>query len=112
MPRDDDGPGPAHGAVNPVSETNPGPRWLAVLAPAAQRQLRRLPSSDAARARIPILALADDPRPAGAARVQGSDFLRVRSGDLRVVYAIDEEGRQVVVLRVARRSESTYRRVR
>ena len=86
--------------------------WRVILAPAAQRQLRRLPPADAARARIPILALADDPRPAGAARVQGSDFLRVRSGDLRVVYAVDDGAREVVALRVARRSESTYRRVR
>jgi mRNA-degrading endonuclease RelE of RelBE toxin-antitoxin system len=44
--------------------------------------------------------------------VQGSDFLRVRSGDLRVVHAIDDVAREVVVLRVVRRSESTYRRVR
>ena len=94
-----------------MTRTDPGPRWRVVVAPAAQRQLRRLPPSDAARARIPILALADDPRPAGAARVRGSDFLRVRSGDLRIVYAIDEEAREVVVLRVARRSESTYRRI-
>jgi mRNA interferase RelE/StbE len=83
-----------------------------ILAPPAQRQLRRLPPAVAARARAPILALADDPRPAGAARVQGSDFLRVRSGDLRVVYSIDDVAREVVVLRVARRSESTYRRIR
>jgi mRNA-degrading endonuclease RelE of RelBE toxin-antitoxin system len=36
----------------------------------------------------------------------------VRSGDLRVVHAIDDVAREVVVLRVVRRSESTYRRVR
>ena len=82
-----------------------------ILAPAAQRQLRRLPPGDAARARAPILALALDPRPPGATRIQGSDFLRVRSGDLRIVYAVDDAAREVVVLRVARRSESTYRRI-
>ncbi len=83
-----------------------------ILAPAAQRQLRRLPPGDAARARAPILALALDPRPPGATRIQGSDFLRVRSGDLRIVYAVDDAAREIVVLRVARRSESTYRRIR
>ena len=82
-----------------------------ILAPAAQRQLRRLPPGDAARARAPILALALDPRPPGATRIQGSDFLRVRSGDLRIVYAVDDAAREIVVLRVARRSESTYRRI-
>jgi mRNA interferase RelE/StbE len=82
------------------------------LAPAAQRQLRALPPGDAARARAPILALAIDPRPVGATRLAGTDLWRVRSGDLRVVYAVDGEARVVVVLRVARRSESTYRRLR
>ena len=82
-----------------------------ILAPAAQRQLRRLPPGDAARARVPILALALDPRLPGATRIQGSDFLRVRSGDLRIVYAVDDAAREIVVLRVARRSESTYRRI-
>jgi mRNA-degrading endonuclease RelE of RelBE toxin-antitoxin system len=36
----------------------------------------------------------------------------MRVGDLRLVYAIDQETRTVVVLRVARRNESTYRQVR
>jgi mRNA interferase RelE/StbE len=95
-----------------MTRPDPAPRLRVVLAPAAQRQLRRLPPSDAARARDPILALADDPRPAGAARVQGTEFLRVRIGDLRVICVIDEDAHEVAILRVARRSESTYRRVR
>ncbi len=82
------------------------------LAPAAQRQLRRLPPGVAAALRGPILALALDPRPIGATKLVGSSFWRIRVGDLRVIYAIEERARLVVVLRVARRAESTYRRVR
>jgi mRNA interferase RelE/StbE len=78
------------------------------LAPAAQRQLRRLPPGDAARLRGPILALAIDPRPPGATKLAGTDFWRLRIGDLRVVYVVDDD-RLIVVLRVARRSESSYR---
>jgi mRNA interferase RelE/StbE len=81
------------------------------LAPAAQRQLRRLPPGDAARLRAPILALAIEPRPPGAAKLQGSEFWRLRVGSLRIVYLVDDVARLVVVLKVARRSESTYRRV-
>lgn len=80
------------------------------LAPAAQRQLRRLPPGDAARLRGPILALALAPRPPGAVKLAGSDFWRLRVGDLRVVYVVDDASRLVIVLKVARRSESTYRR--
>ena len=84
---------------------------LVELAPAAQRQLRRLPPGDAARLRGPILALAMDPRPPGTMKLTGTEFWRLRVGDLRVIYLIDDPASLVIVLRVARRSESTYRRV-
>ena len=86
-------------------------RYRVDLAPAAQRQLRRLPPGIAASLRGPILALALDPRPPGARKLEGSDFWRLRLGDLRIVYAIDANASVVVVLKVARRSESTHRRV-
>ena len=79
------------------------------VAPAASRQLRRLPPGDAARLRGPILALALNPRPPGATPLVDSDWWRLRVGDLRVIYAIDDTPALVVVLRVARRNESTYR---
>jgi mRNA-degrading endonuclease RelE of RelBE toxin-antitoxin system len=44
-------------------------------------------------------------------RLAGPDFWRLRVGDLRVIYLIDDASNLVIVLRVARRSESTYRRV-
>jgi mRNA interferase RelE/StbE len=82
------------------------------LAPAAQRELRRLPPGDAARLRGPILALAVDPRPPGVARLAGTDLWRLRVGALRVVYLVEDARHLVVVLRVARRAESTYRGLR
>jgi mRNA interferase RelE/StbE len=85
-------------------------RRRVVVAPAAQHQLRRLPPGDAARLRGPILSLGVEPRPPGAVKLAGTDFLRLRVGDLRVVYLIDADG-TVVVLKAVRRSESTYRRL-
>lgn len=87
-------------------------RYRVELAPAAQRELTRLPPGAAAQLRGPILALAIEPRPSSVAKLIGTDFWRLRAGDLRVVYSIDDAARLVVVLRVARRSERTYRRVR
>jgi mRNA interferase RelE/StbE len=57
------------------------------------------------------LALAIDPRPPGVVKLTGTDFWRLRVGDLRIIYVIDETEGLVVVLKVARRSESTYRRI-
>ena len=86
-------------------------RYRVDLAPAAQRQLRSLPPGDAARLRGPILALAIEPRSSGAAKLVDTSFWRLRVGDLRIVYLIDDATSLVVILRVARRSERTYRRV-
>jgi mRNA interferase RelE/StbE len=86
-------------------------RFRIELAPAAQRQLRRLPPGDAAAVRGPILGLADDPRPPTSSKLSGTELWRVRVGQLRVIYTIEEASALVVVLRVARRSESTYRRI-
>ena len=84
-------------------------RFRVELSPAAQRQLRRLPPGDAARLRGPILALALDPRPPGVLKVTGTGYWRLRVGELRVVYVVDDAAGLVVVLRAARRSESSYR---
>ena len=90
--------------------TRRGP-YRVELAPAAARQLQRLPPGEAARLRGPILALALEPRPLGVEKLHGTELWRIRVGRLRVVYAIDEKERLVIVLRVARRAESTYRRL-
>jgi mRNA-degrading endonuclease RelE of RelBE toxin-antitoxin system len=42
-------------------------------------------------------------------KLTGTDFWRLRIADLRVIYQVDDAARLVVVLKVARRSESTYR---
>ena len=81
------------------------------LTPAAQRELRELPPGEAARLRGPILSLAIDPRPPGVVKLTGTDRWRLRVGQLRIVYLIDDASKLVVVLRAARRSESTYRRL-
>jgi mRNA-degrading endonuclease RelE of RelBE toxin-antitoxin system len=72
--------------------------------------LRKLRADDAARLRRPILGLSLEPRPLGSQCLAGSRFLRIREGDLRVVYLVDDAARSVLITRIARRSESTYRR--
>ena len=80
------------------------------LAPAAQRELERLTRQAQERLAGPILALGDEPRPSGVRKVSGVERTwRIRVGDYRVVYDIYEDERLVVVLKVARRDERTYR---
>jgi mRNA interferase RelE/StbE len=52
------------------------------------------------------LALADNPHPAGCKKLEGyKDLWRIRVGDMRVVYVIDDSAKLVSVVRVAHRRE-------
>ena len=53
-----------------------------------------------------ILALADNPRPARCKKLKGyKDQWRVRVGDWRVLYIIDDGAKLVTVTRIAHRRE-------
>jgi mRNA interferase RelE/StbE len=58
-----------------------------------------------ARIAAAIDGLAINPRPAGAAKLAGSDDFRVRVRDYRIVYAVDDSRRIVIVARIAHRRE-------
>jgi mRNA interferase RelE/StbE len=90
----------------------PGAALYAVrFTPAAERELHRLRPDDAARLRRPILGLAVNPRPSGVSAISGTPYLRLRLGDLRVIYQARDDERLVLIVRLARRSERTYRRL-
>lgn len=51
-------------------------------------------------------ALSDDPRPRGSVKLAGrDDRLRVRQGDYRIVYSIDDRERMVTVHKIGHRKE-------
>jgi mRNA interferase RelE/StbE len=60
-----------------------------------------------ARYAIQIERLADDPRPPGCRKLRGyKDLWRVRVGDYRVVYIIEDDNKIVAVTRIAHRREA------
>jgi mRNA interferase RelE/StbE len=77
------------------------------VAATADRQLGKLTRAVQARLDPAIDALADDPRPHGSRKMQGTkSSYRIRVGDYRVIYAVDDQARRVDVLTVAHRRES------
>lgn len=53
-----------------------------------------------------VQALADDPRPPGSEKLAGrKDRLRIRQGDYRVVYSVDDENRSVIVVKFGHRKD-------
>lgn len=80
------------------------------LAPAASRQLRKMDATARRRVQAVIETLAANPRPPGAVRlVGGAGEWRVRSGDYRVVYQIDDGVLVILVVAVGHRRD-IYRR--
>jgi mRNA interferase RelE/StbE len=52
-----------------------------------------------------IRSLADDPRPPGCQKLSGSEKYRVRRGNYRIVYSIQDDRLIVMVVRVAHRRD-------
>jgi mRNA interferase RelE/StbE len=74
--------------------------------PRAQRDLRGLPAQVVQRVLPRIDELAEDPRPQGAKKLSGEkDIWRIRVGDYRVLYAIDDGIRVVEVRKVGHRKD-------
>ena len=72
----------------------------------AQKELDALDDALFSRIDRKILALADNPRPAGCKKLKAYiDHWRVRIGDWRVVYIIDDKAKLVSVTRIAHRRE-------
>ncbi|WP_442543137.1 type II toxin-antitoxin system RelE family toxin [Arthrobacter sp. KN11-1C] len=76
--------------------------------PAALRQLRKLPPEGRRRVQAAIELLAETPRPPGAKKLAGRVEWRVRTGDYRVLYRIDD-GRLVIVVVQAGHRREIYR---
>ncbi len=74
--------------------------------PSARKELEALPDNVLSRVVAKLEALGHTPRPAGCKKLKGyKDHWRVRAGDWRVVYIIDDPGKAVSVTRIAHRRE-------
>lgn len=73
----------------------------------ALRELRKLDKQTARRVLRAVTGLAADPRPAGVRALSGqpAGTMRLRVGDYRVVYVIEDEQIRILVVRVAHRRE-------
>ncbi len=91
-------------------------RYRIEVAPAAERDLRalrrRIGGKDFERICAAVDQLAEDPRPPGVRKIEGTkQAYRVRVGAYRIVYEIYDREGFVLLLRVSRRWEGTYRQL-
>jgi mRNA interferase RelE/StbE len=71
----------------------------------AQRSLDKLPKSDFTAIIEAVKNLAESPRPKGVEKIKSAGLWRIRYGDYRIVYSIDDDNKAVVILRIGHRRE-------
>jgi mRNA interferase RelE/StbE len=80
-------------------------RYKIELRPAAARALRKLDPQIARRVQAAIALLAEDPRPPASRPLRGRPAWRVRVGDYRVIYTIEDDVLLIVVVTVGHRRD-------
>ncbi|MGD1908925.1 MAG: type II toxin-antitoxin system RelE/ParE family toxin [Leptolyngbyaceae cyanobacterium] len=77
-----------------------------LIQPSAQRRLRKLPAAVQKDLIALIERLADDPRPSNCKKLKGrQNRYRVRSGDYRIIYSIEDSTLVVRVIKVGHRRD-------
>jgi len=71
----------------------------------AQKELAQVPAGDYERLVEAIHSLGDNPRPSGCRKLSGREGWRIRSGNFRVIYEIDDDQHLVTILHVGNRRD-------
>jgi len=81
-------------------------RYEVFIKSGAERQLKKLPGQYRKIITEAILGLADNPRPFGVKKMSGMEnHFRIRVGDYRIIYTIQDKKLVVVVIRIGARKE-------
>jgi mRNA interferase RelE/StbE len=80
-------------------------RYEVRIARAAEKDMDKLPATIHARVSTRILSLEDNPRPRGTKKLSGREEYRLRIGEYRVLYIVDDNNGIVTVFAVSHRRE-------
>lgn len=82
------------------------PEYSLEIKHSARKELDALDDALFARIDTRIVALSSNPRPTGCKKLRGyKDHWRIRIGDYRVVYILDDDAHTVTITHVAHRRE-------
>lgn len=79
--------------------------YQVVFRPKVRRDLKSIPREDVHRILKRAEALGGDPRPLGSIKVGDPSIFRVRQGDYRIIYQVDDARRVVEILTIGHRRE-------
>lgn len=79
--------------------------YVIFLKRSAEKDLNRLPTRIHDRIVEHLISLKEDPRPIGVKKLRGREGYRIRVGDYRILYSIDDLKKKAEVLSIANRRE-------
>jgi mRNA interferase RelE/StbE len=77
--------------------------------PGAQKQILSLTGAERSRVVRIVDGLAENPRPTGCKKLKGTELWRVRVGHLRIIYSISDKELKILIVKVGKRQEDTYK---
>jgi len=86
-------------------------RYIVEYRPAAKKTLEKISRTDQLRIYAAVELLQDDPRPPASLKIKGTDYFRVRVGNYRILYSIENQKLLVLIIDIGHRRE-IYRTVK
>jgi mRNA interferase RelE/StbE len=76
-----------------------------LIKPSAIKELEALAKRDRQRIITRIRALASDPRPSGCEKLTGHDLHRIRQGNYRILYSVNDSSQELAIIKIGHRKD-------
>ena len=80
-------------------------RYEIAIKKSAAKELESIPRKDLQRIIKRIRSLAKDPRPHGSQKLSGQEQYRIRQGDYRIVYDVEDKDKLIDIVKIGHRRE-------
>ncbi|MBI4042015.1 MAG: type II toxin-antitoxin system RelE/ParE family toxin [Deltaproteobacteria bacterium] len=80
-------------------------KYNLLIKPSALKEIKQLSKKELARITQKIRELAETPRPMNSEKLSAKEQYRIRQGDYRILYSIDDVEKTVIIVKIAHRRE-------
>lgn len=83
----------------------PEKKYLVIITRTVQKTLSKLPDKIVTKLEAAMLKLEDNPRPFGCNKLKGREAYRIRKGDYRIIYEIEDKVLRIIIIDVGNRKD-------